>query len=46
MRRPLWLNLREEPLLYIHGNAFVQRELSVSLRNMKNYAYVSPSSTA
>ena len=39
-QRPVWLNLREEPLIYLNGASFVQRELSVTLRNMKSYACV------
>jgi hypothetical protein len=33
-----WVNLREEPLVYINGAPYVLREESWSLRNLKSYA--------
>ncbi|KAI5474355.1 metal ion binding protein, partial [Pseudohyphozyma bogoriensis] len=38
-----WINLREEPLLYINGSPFVLRESAVTLRNVKSYAGISSS---
>lgn len=37
--RVCWINLREEPLLYINGTPYVLRQEAVSLRNVKSYAY-------
>lgn len=37
----LWLNLREEPLLYIAGKPYVLRDSTVSLRNIKAYGGIS-----
>ncbi|CDZ97852.1 hypothetical protein [Phaffia rhodozyma] len=39
----LWVNLREEPLVYINGHPFCLRKESLSLRNMKDYSGVSAS---
>ncbi|CAO1618211.1 unnamed protein product [Sympodiomycopsis kandeliae] len=42
--RPLaltWLNLREEPLLYIAGKPYVLRDSTLSLRNTKAYGGIS-----
>ncbi|KAL7413408.1 inositol hexakisphosphate-domain-containing protein [Mrakia frigida] len=39
----LWLNLREEPLVYINGQPFCLRKESLSLRNIKDYSGVSAS---
>ncbi|KAH8925172.1 hypothetical protein BT69DRAFT_1307991 [Atractiella rhizophila] len=36
-----WINLREEPLIYINGQPFVLREEAISLRNMKSYSGIS-----
>lgn len=36
--RVTWVNLREEPLVYINGAPYVLREESWSLRNLKSYA--------
>lgn len=36
--RVTWVNLREEPLVYINGAPYVLREESLSLRNLKSYA--------
>jgi len=41
--RVLWINLREEPILYIHGVPYVLRNEAVSLRNVKSYAGISSS---
>lgn len=35
-----WINLREEPLIYINGSPYVLRLEAVSLRNIKSYAFV------
>lgn len=43
-RRPIsctWLNLREEPLLYIAGKPYVLRDSTLSLRNTKAYDGIS-----
>ncbi|KAK4703550.1 hypothetical protein P7C70_g2674, partial [Phenoliferia sp. Uapishka_3] len=37
----VWINLREEPLLYINGTPYVLRQEAVSLRNVKSYAGIS-----
>lgn len=36
-----WLNLREEPILYIAGKPYVLRDSTVSLRNTKAYGGIS-----
>lgn len=36
--RVTWVNLREEPLVYINGAPYVLREEILSLRNLKSYA--------
>lgn len=36
--RVTWINLREEPLVYINGAPYVLREEVLSLRNLKSYA--------
>lgn len=36
-----WLNLREEPLIYIAGKPYVLRDSTVSLRNTKAYGGIS-----
>lgn len=36
-----WLNLREEPLLYIAGKPYVLRDSTISLRNTKAYGGIS-----
>ncbi|KAK4055018.1 hypothetical protein OIO90_003359 [Microbotryomycetes sp. JL221] len=41
--RTVWINLREEPLIYINGTPYVLRQESVSLRNVKSYAGISSS---
>ncbi|SCV73360.1 BQ2448_7286 [Microbotryum intermedium] len=37
----VWINLREEPLVYINGTPYVLRQESISLRNVKSYAGIS-----
>lgn len=32
-----WINIREEPLIYIHGDPYVLRDRFGSLRNMKSF---------
>ncbi|KAJ3280819.1 hypothetical protein HK104_000390 [Borealophlyctis nickersoniae] len=34
----LWINLREEPLIYINSIPYVLREQSLTLRNIKSYS--------
>ncbi|ORY84702.1 inositol hexakisphosphate-domain-containing protein [Leucosporidium creatinivorum] len=41
--RAVWINLREEPLIYINGTPYVLRQEAVSLRNVKSYAGISSS---
>ncbi|KAF9510295.1 hypothetical protein BS47DRAFT_1373349 [Hydnum rufescens UP504] len=41
--RIYWLNLREEPIVYINGNPYCLRRESFSLRNMKDYGGISAS---
>lgn len=36
-RRIVWINVREEPLLYINGEPYVLRDQYASLRNIKAY---------
>ncbi|GAA5906325.1 uncharacterized protein JCM6883_005515 [Sporobolomyces salmoneus] len=38
-----WLNLREEPLVYINGSPYVLRSQAVSLRNVKSYRGITAS---
>ncbi|GAA6009259.1 hypothetical protein JCM11491_004248 [Sporobolomyces phaffii] len=38
-----WLNLREEPLVYINGSPYVLRSQAVSLRNVKSYSGITAS---
>ncbi|GAA5932545.1 uncharacterized protein JCM15063_001257, partial [Sporobolomyces koalae] len=38
-----WLNLREEPLVYINGSPYVLRQEAVSLRNVKSYSGITAS---
>ncbi|GAA5966606.1 hypothetical protein JCM21900_001467 [Sporobolomyces salmonicolor] len=40
--RTVWINLREEPLVYINGVPYVLRQQAVSLRNVKSYSGISP----
>jgi len=39
--RLTWINLREEPLIYINGVPYVLRLEAVGLRNLKSYAGIS-----
>ena len=39
----LWCNTREEPLVYINGDAYVLRDQYATLRNIKAYAGISAS---
>jgi protein-tyrosine phosphatase len=36
--RIIWLNLREEPVIYIHDDPFVLRDQYASLRNIQSFA--------
>ncbi|KAH9467317.1 hypothetical protein MJO28_000112 [Puccinia striiformis f. sp. tritici] len=40
-QRLTWINLREEPLIYINGVPYVLRLEAVGLRNLKSYAGIS-----
>ncbi|MBW0461895.1 hypothetical protein O181_001610 [Austropuccinia psidii MF-1] len=40
-RRITWINLREEPLIYINGVPYVLRLEAVGLRNIKSFAGIS-----
>lgn len=42
-RRIVWINVREEPLLYINGEPYVLRDQYASLRNIKAYTGISAS---
>lgn len=42
-RRIVWVNVREEPLLYINGEPFVLRDQYASLRNIKAYTGIAAS---
>ena len=42
-RRIVWINVREEPLLYINGEPYVLRDQYVSLRNIKAYTGIAAS---
>ncbi|KZT53703.1 hypothetical protein CALCODRAFT_439779 [Calocera cornea HHB12733] len=37
----IWINLREEPLVYVNGAPYCLRRESLSLRNMKDYGGIS-----
>ena len=37
-----WINLREEPLVYVSGRPYCLRQRELSLRNMKNYSGITP----
>ncbi|TPX58470.1 hypothetical protein SpCBS45565_g07990 [Spizellomyces sp. 'palustris'] len=37
-RKIIWINLREEPLIYINGIPYVLRDEYVTLRNIKSYS--------
>ncbi|KAJ3046238.1 hypothetical protein HDV00_000050 [Rhizophlyctis rosea] len=39
----LWINLREEPLIYINGVPYVLRDQYVTLRNIKSYSGITSS---
>lgn len=43
IKRIVWINLREEPLIYINGTPYVLRDRYVTLRNLKSYAGISSS---
>lgn len=38
----LWLNLREEPLIYINDTPYVLRDQYLQLRNMNSYSGITP----
>ncbi|KAF8340378.1 inositol hexakisphosphate-domain-containing protein [Cantharellus anzutake] len=39
----IWINLREEPIVYINGSPYCLRRENFSLRNMKDYGGISAS---
>lgn len=39
----IWVNLREEPLIYIHGAPYVLRDEYFNLRNIKSYSGITQS---
>ncbi|KAK0535009.1 hypothetical protein OC835_002504 [Tilletia horrida] len=41
LRKVTWINLREEPLVYIASRPFCLRQSAKSLRNIKNYSGIS-----
>lgn len=41
-RTVLWINLREEPLVYVQGRPFCLRQRELSLRNITNYSGITP----
>jgi hypothetical protein len=40
----VWINLREEPFIYINGIPYVLRDTSVTLRNLKSFEGITPTS--
>lgn len=40
----LWINLREEPFIYINGIPYVLRDTTVTLRNLKSFSGITPMS--
>jgi hypothetical protein len=38
----IWINLREEPLIYINGTPYVLRDQYLQLRNMNSYSGITP----
>lgn len=38
----LWINLREEPFVYINGIPYVLRDTTVTLRNLKSFSGITP----
>lgn len=42
-RRIVWINVREEPLVYINGEPYVLRDQCASLRNIKAYTGIAAS---
>ena len=43
VKKILWINLREEPIVMINSDPYCLRKESMSLRNLKDYSGVSPS---
>ncbi|KAG9102429.1 hypothetical protein FS749_000019 [Ceratobasidium sp. UAMH 11750] len=41
VKKIAWINLREEPIIYVHGTAHCLRRENYSLRNMKDYGGIS-----
>jgi hypothetical protein len=39
VKRMIWITLREEPIVYVHGSPYCLRRESFSLRNMKGKVY-------
>ncbi|KAI8829287.1 inositol hexakisphosphate-domain-containing protein [Chytriomyces cf. hyalinus JEL632] len=42
MKHVCWINLREEPICYVNGQPYVLRDKSLTLRNTKAYAGITP----
>jgi protein-tyrosine phosphatase len=42
--RVVWINLREEPFIYINGVPYVLRDTTITLRNIKSYQGITSSS--
>ena len=43
VRRVVWINMREEPYVYIHGQPFVLRDVSKPFANLEEYAGINAS---
>lgn len=41
-RTVLWINLREEPLVYVNGRPYCLRQRELSLRNITDYSGITP----
>lgn len=41
--KAIWINLREEPLVYINGIPYVLRFNNITIRNIKQYSGITPS---
>jgi protein-tyrosine phosphatase len=40
----IWINLREEPFVYINGVPYVLRDMTLTLRNIKSFKGITPAS--
>lgn len=45
-RTVLWINLREEPLVYVSGHPYCLRQRELSLRNITDYSGITPARLA